>query len=566
VSLPRPLGGSRRRPFALLVAIGVGESGCGVLFALFVHTAVDRLTHSGYRGGSFDPFAGVSKAEVGVGMLLAMAAMAGLRAVGRPVAERLAQDYVHCLRLAMFDHVADSAVRDRRRRSIGVTVLRMTGDANGLRMWISRGLAAVVVGGSAVAGAVGALVVISPVLGAAAVAMVVLVVGVVCVIGPHLQERVRQVRRRRGRLNTRVNERITQALVVQAMGGVAGERGRLARDSSLLRKAMVRQARVDGVLLAVVELARSGLVVAAVAAGLLGGQSPGAVGAALTVVHLLGSPLLDLAEAVRYRQEALVARQRIGEMFTVPARLAAPPGAGPLAPGPGRLELDDVGVDGVFSAATAVVEAGQRVALRGEPGSGKATLLAVIARLLPPDAGAVRLDGQDLAQVDQDSARRAVRLVSAELPLLRGTVAQNLTYGGADPEVVDEVSELCGLDALMRSLPDGEKTRIGEFGQGLSRGQRRQLALARALVSKPRLLLLDDVDEVLDDVTRSLVRRLVADYPGTVVLTTRDPELLARVDAVWWLGGGGLPATGRERAAFGIEEVHENDLAAGHGG
>jgi ABC-type multidrug transport system fused ATPase/permease subunit len=178
----------------------------------------------------------------------------------------------------------------------------------------------------------------------------------------------------------------------------------------------------------------------------------------------------------------------------------------------------------------------------------------------------VRLDGQDLAQVDQDSARRAVRLVSAELPLLRGTVAQNLTYGGADPEVVDEVSELCGLDALMRSLPDGEKTRIGEFGQGLSRGQRRQLALARALVSKPRLLLLDDVDEVLDDVTRSLVRRLVADYPGTVVLTTRDPELLARVDAVWWLGGGGLPATGRERAAFGIEEVHENDLAAGHGG
>jgi len=549
VSLPRPLGGARRRLFALLVAIGVGESWCGVLFALLVHTAVDRLTRGGHRGDAFDPFAGFSRAEVGAGMLLAVAATAGLRAVGRPVAERLAQGYVHCLRLAMFDHVTASAVRDRRRRSIGVTVLRMTGDANSLQMWVSRGLAAVVVDGSAVVGAVGALVVIAPVLGLAAAAMVALAAGVVCAVSAHRQELVRLVRRRRGKLNTRVNERITQALVVQAMGEVAGERRRLARDSSLLRRAMVRQARLDGVLLAVVELARSGLVVVAVAAALLGGQSPGAVGAALTVVHLLGTPLRDLAEAVRFRQEALVARQRIGEMFTVPARLAAPTGADQLAPGPGRLELDEVGVHGVFSAVTAIVEAGQRVALCGGPGSGKATLLAVIARLLPPEAGVVRLDGQDLAQVDQDSARRAVRLVSAELPLLRGTVAQNLTYGAAESEVVDEVSELCGLDALMRSLPDGRRTRIGEFGQGLSRGQRRQLMLARALVSKPRLLLLGDVDECLDDVTRPLVRRLLADHSATVVLVTRDPELLARVDAVWWLSGGRLSTIGHEKRA-----------------
>jgi ATP-binding cassette, subfamily B, bacterial len=558
VTLPRPLAGRRRRLFALLVVVGLGQSGCGVLFALLVHTAVGRLTASRGRLGRFDPFGSWPQPAVAAVALLAVVAMAALRGVGRPLAERLAQDYTHSLRLAMFDHITASAVRDRSRRSVGVTVLRMTGDTSALHMWISRGLAAVVVDGAAVLGALGALIMTAPVVGVVGVVLVAVAFTVVVELSLRLRRLVRVVRRQRGRLSTRVNERITHTLVVQAMGEVTRERGRVRGHSSRLADAMVRQAWLDGAFVAVAEVVRSGLVVVAVAAGLLGGENPGTVGAALTVVHLLGVPLRELADAVRYRQEAHVARQRIGEMFVAPARLAAPPDAPGLAPGPGRIELDGVTVRGVIEEATAVGEAGQRIAVVGARGTGKSSLLAVLARLQPVDQGRVRLDGQDIAAFEQDSVRQAVRLVSADLPLLRGTVEQNLRYGGGDPDVPGWAGELCGLDTLFAALPNGSQTKIGDGGQGLSRSQRHQLTLARALLSRPRLLLLDDVDMWPDTTTSSIMWELLARCPATILLVTQDPQLLARVDAVWSLRDGAL--TTRSMAGEGEPRANPSGI------
>ncbi len=180
-------------------------------------------------------------------------------------------------------------------------------------------------------------------------------------------------------------------------------------------------------------------------------------------------------------------------------------------------------------------------------GAGKSTLLDVVAGLLPPDSGGELLDGVDLATVTPASRHTAIGMVSPDLPLLRGTIWRNLTYRcpRAEPDEVARVISLTGLDSILDQLPDGVRTRVGEDGAGLSSGQLQRLALARALLGGPRLLLLDEPDANLDPTTAKVVDQVVSRFPGTVLMVTHRPERLLAADVVWRLERGRLVEVGR---------------------
>jgi len=549
--VPPILNRRRRWLLARLVANGLGQAAAAVATALLVELAFDRLIAAGVGAAQ-----GRLVAWVGLGLAAATLATAALRARERVDAERLGQDYVHEVRLIIYARLATAPPRALQRRSQGSVLLRLIGDASAVRQWVSLGLARLVVAGVMLAAAGVALLFVNRLLAVALGGVVLVGAAGSLRFGRRLRAAAAEARRRRAYLTANLNQQVAALAVVQLFGQGERERRRVAKQSRRLRRASVARARVGGLLQGIAEgtggLATGAvLVLGAVEVG-AGRASPGTVVAAMAIVGLLVPPLRDLGRVEEYRQNARVAFAKLREFLAAAEPLPDEPGAPELAPGAGRLEFDRVRVDGALAGISAVAPAGSRVALVGPNGSGKSTLLALAARLFDPDDGTVRLDGQDLGGRSLASVRRAVGMVGPDLPLLRGTIGGNLRYRWPDapePEVA-RGRALCGVDELLAGLPDGERTRLSEGGRNLSVGQRQRIALARALLGGPRLLLLDEAEANLDPRAAALVDAVLESFPGTVLMATHRPERLAAADLVWHLAEGRLVEAGPPAAVL----------------
>jgi len=538
---PPPLLGGRR-PWLLgaLVLNGAGQAVAAMATALLVEKSFNRVTAEGAEGslGALAPYAaGLTAAALAVGLL---------RARERSDAERLGQSYVHALRTTMYRQLSALAPRALQRRSQGGVMLRFVGDLSAIGQWVSLGLSRLLVGTTFVLGALVALAFVSAPI-AVGVAVVLAAGSCSALLAARLVgERAREVRRERARLATNVNEKVAAIGVVQVFGQTRRERRRLRRQSTSLGQAMVARAQAIGRLRGITEgtalLASVAVLTVGAREVAAGRASAGTVVAAMAIVGLLVAPLRDLGRVNEYRSNSRVAMEKVRDFLETPNLLRARSGAEALEPGPGRLEFDEVHLEGALEGVTAVAEPGSLVAILGPNGAGKSTLLALAAGLIDPDGGAVRLDGQDLAERKLSSIRRAVSMAGPDLPLLRGSVAKNLRYRWPDApeEELDRVRRLCSLDELLAELPEGFQTRIVEGGRNLSAGQRQRLALARALLGDPRVLLLDEADANLDTRARAITDRVIQAQRGrrTTLVVTHRVEALEWADAIWRLEGG----------------------------
>ena len=165
--------------------------------------------------------------------------------------------------------------------------------------------------------------------------------------------------------------------------------------------------------------------------------------------------------------------------------------------------------------------------LIGPSGAGKTTIVDLIVGLYRPKAGSILVDDVNLTEIDLKAWRKIIGYVPQELTLLKGNVIDNMTFG--DPNLseadVNEALRLAGASGFVNALPDGVRTDIGTMGAKLSGGQRQRLSLARALVHKPRLLLLDEVTSALDEVTEAQICNNIGELAGqlTIVAITHRP-------------------------------------------
>jgi ATP-binding cassette subfamily C protein LapB len=182
------------------------------------------------------------------------------------------------------------------------------------------------------------------------------------------------------------------------------------------------------------------------------------------------------------------------------------------------------------------IETGERVAFVGKIGSGKSTLLRMIAGLYQPFEGQVKIDGIDIRQIDPVDFRNNIGYVTQDLRLFRGTLRENIFLGrpSASMDAFHEVVALTGLDKIADSHPMGYDMPIGTMGLGLSGGQRQLVALARALITRPKILLMDEPTSAMDMQTEALfTKRLEHIVKGrTVIIVTHRPSLLSVVDRV----------------------------------
>lgn len=265
----------------------------------------------------------------------------------------------------------------------------------------------------------------------------------------------------------------------------------------------------------------------------------GTLVAFITMMLSLVWPIASLGFLLSMTQESFTAANRITEIFDAPRDIVD--GPRDQTPQGGRLELVDVGFkfpgsdDWVLRHVDVTVEPGETLALVGATGSGKSALVALLSRLYDVTEGEIRIDAQDIRELSLDALRRAVATAFEDPTLFSMSVAENLRLGRPpdNPATEAELREAIDVAAaqFVYDLPFGLDTRIGEQGMSLSGGQRQRLSLARAILSHPRILVLDDTLSALDVHTEAVVeealRRVLHEVTGIVVAHRASTVLLA---------------------------------------
>jgi ATP-binding cassette subfamily B protein len=290
-------------------------------------------------------------------------------------------------------------------------------------------------------------------------------------------------------------------------------------------------------------------------------------------------PMESLGKIVANAREAGVAAGRIFEVFDTVPEIADRPGAVDLLAPSGHLRLEGVGFrypgneEWALRGVDLDVRPGETLALVGTTAAGKTTLLNLVPRLHDVTEGRVVLDGHDVRDLTLSSLRRAVAVAFDDPLLFSASVRENLLLGW--PEASDEDLETAIATAqaqFVHDLPWGLDTRVGEQGLTLSGGQRQRLALARAIVGRPAVLVLDDPLSSLDVHTEALVEQALARVlaASTAIVAVHRPSTLALADRVAWLEDGRLRAVGTPaelaelpgyRAVLGLDPLAAEEVA-----
>jgi ATP-binding cassette subfamily B protein len=292
---------------------------------------------------------------------------------------------------------------------------------------------------------------------------------------------------------------------------------------------------------------------------------------------ILTGPLQSIGAYIVMLQRAVVSCYRLSSIMERRTSVPEPAIASPLPPGPGAVRLDRVKfsypgvVDGspVLDGFELSIDGGEVVAMVGATGSGKTTVLSLLARLYDPTEGVVYLDGVDVSSLGLATVRRAVAVVFEDSFLFNDTTEANLKVGRPDAtdQELAEAAHLAQADEFIDELPQGYKTPVGERGLALSGGQRQRLALARALLADPRVLVLDDATSAVDAPRELQVVKALAEARRgrTTLIISHRPATIAVADRVVLIDGGRVVAQGTHeqlrattplyRHVLGIESV-----------
>lgn len=523
-----------RRALAAFLALSTAGAALGVATPVLAGQAVNSII-AGDDAGTVIALAAVIA-------LLAVAG-AGLGLLERVQSSRIGEGLILDLRRAVFDHVQSMPVAFFTRTRTGALVSRLNSDVIGAQRAFTSALSGVLTNVIALGLTVAVMARLSWQI--TLLALVLLPVFVVPArrVGARVGRLEREAADHNAAMTSQMTERFSAAgaVLVKLFGRPAQESAEFGVRAARVRDIGVRSAMATEVFMRALMLV-SGLAQALIYGlggylALRGELAPGTVVTLALLLTRLYSPLTALATARLDVTTALVSFERVFEVLDVAPLIAERPDPVPLAAGPVSVEFDSVRFsypsadkvslasledvfvldgrqpDEVLHGVSFRVEAGQTVALVGSSGAGKSTIASLVPRLYDVDAGTVRLSGVDVRDLSFADLRGAVGMVTQDGHLFHDTIRANLLF--AQPEAGDDdlwdALRRARLDDLVRGLADGLDTVVGERGYRLSGGERQRLTIARLLLARPRVVLLDEATAHLDSDSEAAVQEALAE-------------------------------------------------------
>jgi len=523
-----------RRHLALFLVLSVVTSALAVVTPVLAGRVVDAIV-----GGS------PQRVVLGLAALIAVIAVAeaGLGVVTRWFSANIGEGLILDLRTAVFDHVQRMPIAFFTRTRTGALVSRLNNDVLGAQRAFSDTLSGVV--GNLVTLLLTLVVMIGISWQITALALVLLPVFVLParLMGARLAQLRREAADHNASMGTQMTERFSApgATLVKLFGRPEDESAEFAARARRVRDIGTRTAMVQTVFVTALTLV-SALALALVYGlggvyALRGSLDPGDVVSLALLLTRLYAPLTALANARVEVMSALVSFERVFEVLDLVPLISDKPDARPVPDGPVSVELEHVrfaypsadkvslasleevssldtrgGID-VLHDISFRVEPGQLVAMVGSSGAGKSTIAQLVPRLYDVDGGSIRLSGVDVRGLSAVSIRQALGMVTQDGHLFHESIRANLLL--ARPETTDEqvwdALRRARLDALVRTLPDGLDTVVGERGYRLSGGERQRLTIARLLIAQPRVVILDEATAHLDSTSEAQVQAALAE-------------------------------------------------------
>ncbi len=391
---------------------------------------------------------------------------------------------------------------------------------------------------------------------------------------------LRDVQQRLGEVATVAEESIVGVHVVKAFAQEDRRQERFERASGSVFDETVRAFRQRAIyvpLLSFLPLLAQGAVLLAAGRMVVNGSlSVSEFFVFNLLLAMLIVPLRSLGMWIGQAQRATASGERIFEVMDEPEGVDDKPDAVELAPGPGEIRFEHVGFG--YAEGRPVLEEidlelapGRTVALIGHTGSGKTTLAALVPRFYDATEGRVLVDGVDVREVTRRSLRREIGVISQDPFLFSATVRENIAFGVLDAgdELIEQAARAAQAHEFVEELPQGYDTVIGERGITLSGGQRQRLAIARALVIDPRILILDDATASVDATTEARIRAGLAEAMRgrTTIIIAHRLSTIALADEVVVLEHGRIAAHGTQAELLATnrvyQEIHEHGLIQG---
>ncbi|MFI8592622.1 MULTISPECIES: ABC transporter ATP-binding protein [Dietzia] len=488
-----------------------------------------------------------SPVRVVIGLALAIAAIGIIEAIVAVVTRlwsaRIGEGLILDLRRAVFDHVQTMPVAFFMRTRTGALVSRLNNDVMGAQRAFSDTLSGVV---SNLVQLVLTLAVMAGINWQLTV-LSVLLLPIFLFPARYVGKRLARLRREASDLNASMNDQMTErfnaggATLVKLFGRPETESAEFSARAGRVRGIGVRTALLMSVFMNSLTLVSTLALALVYGLGgwfaLNGALDAGSVVALALLLTRLYGPLTSLANAPMDVVTAIVSFERVFEVLDLEPLISDAPDAVAIPKGPATIEFDDVtfsypsadkvslasleevavldtrGGQEVLHGISFRAEPGQMIALVGSSGAGKSTIASLLPRLYDVDSGAVRVSGLDVRRVTSSSLRRTVGMVTQDGHLFHDTIRSNLTF--ARPEVSDDLVwdalRRARLEDLVRSLPDGLDTVIGDRGYRLSGGERQRLTIARLLIAAPSVVVLDEATSALDSTNESAVQEALSE-------------------------------------------------------
>ncbi len=556
-----------RGKVALSAVLAAGAMAMTVAIPWLVGRGIDRI-----EMGDRDGLTTLAWLVAGAGVVRALLTVAR-RLVAGQVSLGVEQD----LRSRLYSHLLALELGFFDRTQTGQLMSRATVDLSSVRFFLGYGLVLIMQSGLTLVLAAIAMFFLDPGLAALSLFPVPFVVLIAFRYGRRFRPAQVEVQQRLAELTAVAEEAIGGVRVVKAFAREGRERERFGAATRRVFDQSMVAVRLSAFYQPLMGfLPQIGLALVLIAGGhrVINDQlTLGDFSAFYVYLLMLIGPMRGLGMSLGLAQRAVASGDRLFEVLDREPRIVSPENAPPLPDGRGAVRFDHVSLryegagEDALEDVSLDIPAGRTVALVGATGSGKTSLAALLSRLYDVTAGSVLVDGSDVRDVDVFSLRSQVAVVDDAPFLFSATVAENIAYARPDAtrQQVEDAARAAQAHTFIERLPDGYDSRVGERGLTLSGGQRQRLAIARALLAEPRILILDDATSAVDASTEAQVKLALqtAMAGRTTFVIAHRLSTIALADEIVVLADGRVAAHGSHEQLLDASPLYAEIVAKG---